>query len=156
MNRHILPAIALSLFGSVCIGAAHAETLNVTEAWVREAPPTSAVNAAYMHIANPGTKEQVITGASSPQFDTVEIHRTEIVDGMARMLPQERLPIPAGGSVNLEPNGLHLMLIQAKQALKAGDHVEINLSLDSGATQKIDAEVRPGMAEGMDHSHHHH
>ena len=154
MNHHLLPALALSLFGSVCIGAAHAETLNITEAWVREAPPTSAVNAAYMHIANPGAKEQVITGASSPQFDTVEIHRTEIVDGMARMLPQERLVIPANGSVSLEPNGLHLMLIQAKQPLQAGEHVEINLSLDGGATQKVDAEVRPGMAEGMDHSQH--
>ena len=154
MNRHLFPVLLLSLFGSVCIGAAHAETLNVTEAWVREAPPTSAVNAAYMHIANPDKKDQVITGASSPQFDTVEIHRTEIVDGMARMLPQERLAIPANGNVSLEPNGLHLMLIQAKQPVKAGDHVEINLRLDGGATQQIDAEVRPGMAEGMDHSQH--
>jgi periplasmic copper chaperone A len=156
MNRHLFPALALSLFGSACIGAAHAETLNVMEAWVREAPPTSAVNAAYMQIANPSAKEQVITGASSPQFDAVEIHRTEIVDGMARMLPQERLVIPANGHVSLEPNGLHLMLIQAKQALKAGEHVEINLRLDGGATQKVDAEVRPGMGEGMDHSQHHH
>ena len=71
-----------------------------------------------MQIANPGPKI-IIVGASSPQFEMVEIHRTEIVDGMARMIPQDRLPVPAGGSVTLEPGGLHLMLIQAKQPLQA-------------------------------------
>jgi len=156
MNRHLLSALTLSLLGSVYPFAAQAEMLNITQAWVREAPPTSAVNAAYMHIANPTAQEHAIIGASSPQFDVVEMHRTEIVDGMARMLPQERLVVPAKGNVSLEPNGLHLMLIQAKQPVKAGDHVEINLRLEGGGTQKLDAEVRPAMAEGMDHSHHQH
>lgn len=158
MNRHTRYALALSLLGGIWTATAQAEDLKISDAWVREAPPTSAVNAAYMQIANPGAKEQIITGASSPQFDTVEIHRTEIVDGMARMLPQERLVVPAGGSVTLEPNGLHLMLIQARQPLHASDHVEINLQLDGGTALKVDVEVRPamseGMPEGMDHSQH--
>ncbi|MBI5460817.1 MAG: copper chaperone PCu(A)C [Gammaproteobacteria bacterium] len=158
MNTHTRFALAASLLGGLLTTAVHAEDLKVSNAWVREAPPTSAVNAAYMHIANPGATDRTLTGASSPQFETVEIHRTEIVDGMARMLPQKQLVVPAGGSVTLEPNGLHLMLIQAKQPLHAGDHVEIDLHADGGAALKIDAEVRPDregdMPEGMDHSQH--
>ena len=159
MNHHrSLFALALTLFGTPWAMAAHADGLTISKAWVREAPPTSAVNAAYMQIANPGAKDLAITGANSPQFETVEIHRTEIVEGVARMIPQERLPVPAGGSVSLEPNGLHIMLIQAKQPLHAGDHVEINLQVEGGTALKVDAEVRPvmseGMPEGMDHSQH--
>ena len=154
MNRHALSALVLSLLSTVWATVVPAETLTVSSAWVREAPPTSAVNAAYMRIANPGAKDLVITGASSPQFETVEIHRTEIADGMARMFLQERLVVPAGGSVNLEPNGLHVMLIQAKQPLHAGDHVEINLQVEGGDALKVNAEVGPGMPEGMDHSQH--
>ncbi len=155
MNRNTLIAISLLLLGGAFFRGAHAEALNVTGAWVREAPPTSAVNAAYMQIANPGATQQVITGARSAQFDSVEIHRTEIVDGMARMTPQDSLPVPANGSVTLEPNGLHLMLIQAKQPLQAGDHVMIDLLLDGGASVTVHAEVRSGGAV-EDHSHHQH
>lgn len=158
MNRHLFSKLAFALFAGVWAVSVQADTPTVSNAWVREAPPTSAVNAAYMQIANPGAKELAITGASSPQFDNVEIHRSEIVDGMARMTPQPRLVVPAGGSVNLEPNGLHIMLIQAKQPLHAGDHVEINLQIEAGAALKVDAEVQPamseGMPEGMDHSQH--
>ncbi len=157
MNRHTRFALALSLLGSIWTAAVQAQDLKVSDVWVREAPPTSAVNAAYMHIENSGAKDLAITGASSPQFETVEIHRTEIVDGVARMLPQERLVVPAGGSVTLAPNGLHLMLIQAKQPLHAREHVEINLEIEAGTALKIDAEVRPDMREGMDgmdHSQH--
>lgn len=160
MNRRSLFALALTLFGTTWAVSAHTDTLNISDAWVREAPPTSAVNAAYMQIANPGAKELAIAGASSPQFESAEIHRTEIVDGMARMLPQKRLAVPAGGSVTLAPKGLHLMLIQAKQPLRVGDHVEIHLQMEDGGDVKIDAEVRAettgSTTEGVDHSRHQH
>lgn len=135
-----------------------AEPLNISNAWVRQGPPSAQVLAAYMTLENPGAQAIAITGASSPQFETVEIHRTEIVDGMARMIPQERLSIPAGGSVALEPGGLHLMLINARQPLPADATVQIELRLDAGGSLKVDAPVRAdaGMHEGMDHSHHNH
>jgi hypothetical protein len=137
---------------------AQAETLNVSDAWVRQGPPTAQVLGAYMTLANPGAQEIAITSASSPQFETVEIHRTEIVDGMARMIPQERLAIPAGGRVALEPGGLHLMLINAKQPLAADATVRIELRLEGGGSVTVAAPVRAdaGMHDGMDHSHHHH
>ncbi len=156
MNRTALIAFSLCLLGGAFYGSAHAEALNVSNAWVREAPPTSAVNAAYMQLANPGATQRVITGARSAQFERVEIHRTEIVDGMARMTPQDKLPVPANGSVTLEPNGLHLMLIQAKQPLRAGDHVMIDLQLEDGASVTAHAEVRSGSGEAEDHSQHQH
>lgn len=134
---------------------AHAEPLTVSGAWVREGPPTTAVLAAYMRIDNPGTQDRTLIGASSAQFETVEIHRTEIVDGVARMIQQDRLTVPAGGSVSLEPGGLHLMLIQSRQPLTQGDVVDIRLRLEDGTEMPVGAEVRKAEAAGMDHSHDH-
>ena len=158
MNRRLFLSLC-SLFVALASFPAQAETLNVSDAWVRQGPPTAQVLAAYMTLANPGAQELVIIGASSPQFETVEIHRTEIVDGMARMIPQERLSIPAGGSVALEPGGLHLMLINAKQPLTADATVQIELRLDGGGSVSVAAPVRAadtGMHDGMDHSQHNH
>ena len=156
MNKASLFTLALTLCCSISCVAARAEQLTVSNAWVREAPPTSQVLAAYLHIDNPGAKDVTIVGANSPQFETVELHRTELVDGVARMIPQPQLMVPAGGTVIFEPGGLHLMLIQSLKPLQRGDQVEIQFQLDSGGTLKLEAEVMPGMDGTMDHSHHHH
>lgn len=155
MNRRIFSLWAIGIIGALWSAIAQAEPLDISGAWVREGPPTAQVLAAYMQITNPGAQDLVITGASSPQFASVEIHRTEIVDGMARMLPQAQLVIPANGSITLEPGGLHLMLIQAREALPAGAQVEIQLQLENGANQAVTASVKPGTDAGMGHSHHH-
>lgn len=157
MNRRLFLSVCTLLI-ALTTTTAQAEALNVSNAWVRQGPPSAQVLAAYMTLTNPGKQEIAVTGASSPQFETVEIHRTQIVDGMARMIPQERLSIPAGGNVALEPGGLHLMLINAKQPLAADATVQIELRLDGGGSVSVDAPVRAdaGMHEGMDHSHHNH
>lgn len=156
MNHRSLSAATLALIAPLWAIGAHAEPLTVSGAWVREGPPTTAVLAAYMQIDNGGVQDRTLVGASSPQFETVEIHRTEIVDGVARMLPQERLVIPVGGGVTLEPGGLHLMLIQSRQPLTQGDRVTIRLRLDDGSEIPVEAEVRKAEAMGMDHDHGHH
>lgn len=154
MKRHPLSAFVFALSVAATTLQA-AEPLNVSGAWVREGPPNTAVLAAYMRIGNPSPADIVIVAANSPQFERVEIHRTEIQDGIARMLRQDRLVVPAGGGVDLAPGGLHIMLIQALQPLAPGAWVEIDLQLSNGGRQQISAEVRPGTADGMDHNHHH-
>lgn len=156
MNRTTFITLALALCCSITSAVSRADQLNVSDAWVREAPPTSQVLAAYLRIDNPDAVEISIVGASSPQFETVELHRTEIVDGIARMVAQQRLIVPAGDTVVFEPGGLHLMLIKAHQPLQRGDQVEIQFQLSTGENLRIQAEVRPGMDDAMDHSHHHH
>ena len=134
---------------------AQADELVINDAWVREGPPTAAVLAGYMRIRNTGDKDVVISGAESPQFELVEIHRTEVVEGVARMVPQDELIVPAGESVVLEPGGLHLMLIQPVKPLQQGDKVRIGLHLDSDCAA-VTAEVRRGETDDSDHSHHDH
>lgn len=156
MNRLFSSAAAVLL--AALSASSVAQPLEVSDGWVRQGPPTAKVLAAYMTLNNPGAQAIVISGASSPQFGSVEIHRTEIVDGVARMIPQEQLKIPPGGHVTLQPGGLHFMLIDARQPLPAGGKVRIDLRLDADTRMAVEVPVRPdaGMDDGMDHSGHQH
>lgn len=98
----------------------------IRDAWVREAPPNSTVLAGYMILENPSDKSQSLTSASATAFGGVMIHRTEQKDGMAHMIHQKQVTIPANGKIVFAPSGYHLMLIKPKQALHAGDQVTIN------------------------------
>ena len=108
------------------------DSLTVTNALIREAPPGMMMTAGYADWRNQSGQAIVINGASSDAFNMVEIHLSTIENGIARMTPQESLTIPANGSVALEPGGLHLMLMGAKEAIKAGDTIEIILHTTEG------------------------
>ncbi len=90
---------------------------------------------------------------SSSDFNMVEMHKTEMVDGVGRMILQERIVVPAGGQVVLKPGSYHLMLMKAQRPLKAGDSIMVELSFESGK-QTIEMPVRKGEGMMMDHSHH--
>jgi hypothetical protein len=76
--------------------------------------------------------------------------------GVMRMRQLPKVELPAGQTVRLAPNGVHLMLVDLKQPLKAGDKLPLVLSVQSSGmsltTLKIEAEVRAA-ATGVQHSH---
>jgi copper(I)-binding protein len=134
-------------------GALAAGGITVTGAWVAEAPPGVQVMAGYLKIVNDGAAAAVLVGATSQDFDRVELHRTEIQNGVARMLHEMRLPIPAHGAVVFEPGGRHLMLIGPHRALKAGDRVPLTLRLADGAVLHSTADVRSALGASHEHLH---
>jgi len=130
------------------------QTMDVTGGWVREAPPTSRVLAAYMQIINLTDTDLTITGISSPDFDSAELHRTAVENGVARMLPVSELTIPAAGSVLLEPGGLHLMLFDPVRPLVQGDSVTLVLRCSDAISMTLSVPVLRNTGE--EHVHHHH
>jgi len=133
---------------------AGAADLKVSDPWVREAPPGASALAAYMVLENSGNTVQVLTAISSPVSDSVEIHRTIITDGVARMVQQQSVTIPPGEKVTFESGGYHIMVMNPP-ALKAGERVPFTLQLQDGGTVDIDAEVRRVMGGQHNHQHHH-
>ena len=125
--------------------------LMVDNAWIREAPPGAAALAGYMTLMNRGDMPRILVGASSPAFGNVMLHRTVMEGGMAKMVHQMAIEIPAKGSLTFEPNDYHVMLMKPRQQLKAGDKVDITLEFKNGETMVVTHEVRAGMG-GMDHS----
>lgn len=105
------------------------DSLIISDSRIPEAPPGAQVMAGYMTIKNPSAQAIDITSVSSPMFDSVEIHLSKEVGGVAKMLPQQSLSIPANGTLTLQAGSYHLMLIKPKQPLQNGDKVLIEFSL---------------------------
>lgn len=136
--KPLLTALALLLFTTLTNAN---ETLTISDAWIREAPPSARVLAAYLTIHNHGSQERVLTSIESPRFETVMLHKSEIVDGMARMQHVEQIAIPAGASLELAPGGYHLMIAAPKQRLKSGSQITFLLHFANSQTVEVDARV---------------
>lgn len=128
-----------------------ADALSFSQANVPQAPPGAQVMAGFMHITNNTDKDIDIVAISSPQFESVEMHLSKDVDGVARMLPQKQLSIKAGEQLILKPGSYHLMLIKPVQTLNYGDTVELNFSLSAQQNQTLQVPVSKGrgISRGM-------
>ena len=116
--------------------------LRITDAWVRAGPPGVMALAGYMRLDNSSSKAVKVLSVSSPQFGMIELHRTIIENGVARMVGQEYLMVPANGSLRLRPNDWHLMLMMPKSPLSPGDEVTLKLTLDDGRSITVKAPVK--------------
>ncbi|MDQ3289224.1 MAG: copper chaperone PCu(A)C [Pseudomonadota bacterium] len=92
------------------------------------------MTAGFARIENPCGMPLEIVGASSPAFSDVSLHETRIDEGISRMRAVEELHVPANGFVQLEPGGLHLMMMGAKAPLTPGSTVRIEFALKDGGT----------------------
>ena len=140
--KQILKTSLLSLLLSSPLTSYAAESLVFSDAWSPEAPPVARVMAAYFNVENKGPKEILIEEVSSPQFDSIEIHRTVHKDGMASMEWQPHVHVPAGKVIKLEPGGKHLMMFKPKQALKQSDSITLHIKLSDNTKQTIYAKVK--------------
>ena len=105
-----------------------------------------------------------LVGISSPVSGSAELHSMSHEGGMMKMREVESIELPAGKPVNLGENGYHVMLIDLKAPLKAGDKVPLTLSIKTGnqlSNVEVNAEVKPLTAaktaeQDSEHMHHHH
>ena len=149
------PTISLFLLLLICASnLSAADKLEVKNPWVREAPPNASVMAAYFSLHNHAAKGKTLVNASSPEFKRVELHRTEEHDGMAKMIAVHNLKLDGKSSIDFKPGGLHIMLINPKKSLKAGDSISLTLHFTDESSLKINVPVKKAGAK-MKHDMHH-
>jgi len=124
------------------IAAAEEAGVSVRDAWVRESPPGIAMMAGYMVLQNKTSRSQALMGARSSTFETVTIHRTIAKEGMTGMEHAQQIELLPNASLLFAPGGYHLMLLNPKRTLHAGDRVVINLEFRGGLVMPIAYEVR--------------
>lgn len=145
--RHTTPAWPLGLLAATFAGALggcarDAQPLpRARDVWSR--PSAGPNGVVYMRLLNAGDAPDRLTGARSDVADSVEIHENRMEGNVMRMRPvPEGIPLPAGAAVELQPGGLHLMLIGLKRALKPGDRVQVILQFEISGPLPVDSEVR--------------
>lgn len=132
------------LFFSLLLAApAFAADIRIENVWIREPAPGQTVVGGFLDITS--QKPGALIGASSPVAGLVELHEMKMDKGVMLMRPLQKITLPKGQTVTLQPGGLHLMLEDLKQPLKAGDKVPLTLKIQRGGKTekiKVSAEVR--------------
>jgi copper(I)-binding protein len=133
--RHFL-ATALLLIGA----AAQAQT-TVTDPWIRGTVPQQKGTGLFAQVTS--VHGGRLVAASSPAAGAVEIHEMAMDGNVMRMRPlQGGLELPAGKPVTLKPGGYHVMLMDLKQQLKAGDMVAVTLVIEGSDKQRETVEIK--------------
>ena len=113
-----------------------------SKVWVRQAPPGVSVMAGYFTLQDLTSQPLDLKSVSSPDFASVEMHRSFVKDGQEQMEPVLGITLPAHGNVEFKPGSYHLMLMQPKKNLFSGDTVTLTLEFSDGSELTLLAPVR--------------
>lgn len=122
-------------------------SLRIENAWARATIGQSRISAAYMTIHNTGAAPDRVVAASSPVAGAVELHTHVMENNVARMRRIEAMEATPGSPTVLAPGGLHIMLLDLRRPLAAGETLPLTLELASGARVEIAMPVR-GLRQG--------
>jgi periplasmic copper chaperone A len=131
-----------------------ADSIVVEGAFARAVPPGQTNSAAFMSLTNQDDTDHSLAGAESDASKVVELHSHTMEEGMMKMRRVEKVDLPAGETVKLEPGGLHVMLIGLERQLSPGEDVEITLIFEDGSRSTLTAPVKKVGAK-MEHEKHH-
>lgn len=126
-------AAALLLAAAIAAPVAGAQT-TVKDAWVRGTVPQQKATGLFATLTS--AQGGRLLSVASPAAGVAEIHEMAMDGSTMRMRALTNgLDLPAGKAVELKPGGYHVMLMDLKQPLKAGDLVTVTLVVE-GADKK--------------------
>ena len=116
--------------------------IRVEGAWIAEIPPVLSVTAALMVLHNDGDKPRYLTDVTSPKAESIEIHRSIVVNDLAKMVRQEEIEIPAKGRfVFSSESGFHLMVYGTGE-IKKGQQIPVSLHFRDGTVVEVIYQVQ--------------
>jgi len=110
------------------LACAHGQTIEVKDAWIRGTVPGQTSTGAFMNITSQVPARLV--GAASPAAAVVQIHKMTMEGGVMKMFQVDGIDLPANRTVSLASGGYHVMFLELKRELKAGDRVPLKLTFE--------------------------
>jgi len=118
-----------------------AGTIEIANPWSRATPKGAAVAGGYMKVTNTGTEPDRLTGGSS-DIGTFQLHEMKMENGVAKMRPLTNgLEIKPGQAVDLAPSAIHIMFVNLKRPLAAGDHIKTTLMFEKAGAVEVEYDV---------------
>jgi copper(I)-binding protein len=146
----------LAVMGLIASGCGGDDGVAVDGAWARNSPMMASAGAIYMNLEAGDTDRLVGASVDSSIAAVVEIHETAPADsgmedgedmgegmgGAMMMREVGEIALPAGETVNLEPGGYHIMLLQIAEPLELGQKFDVTLSFENAGETLVEVEVR--------------
>ncbi|MCX4395343.1 MULTISPECIES: copper chaperone PCu(A)C [unclassified Streptomyces] len=139
MNRRTALAGVIALTTGLtlagCSSSDGEPELKVTGAFMPQ--PVSDMAAGFLVVKNSGGASDRLTSVTSSISDNVTIHETK--NQTMRMVTS--FDVPAGGELDLERGGNHIMFMKLKEQPKQGDKVSVELHFEKADPIKVDLPV---------------
>lgn len=129
----------------------------VDDAWVRATVAGQPSSGAFMRLTS--TTDSKLVEVQSPVAKTVQIHESTMHNDVMSMQSVPSVALPAGKTVNIEPEGYHVMLIDLHSQIKVGDTVPLTLVIEDskGIKESIEVKAQARSLNSMpDHDMHDH
>ncbi|MFE7620158.1 copper chaperone PCu(A)C [Streptomyces sp. NPDC057496] len=140
MNRRTALAGVVALTAGLALaGCSTSDSeprLKVTGAFMPQ--PVGDMAAGFLVVKNDGGTADRLTSVTSPLSDDVTIHETK--NQAMRMVTS--FEVPAGGELDLERGGNHIMFMKLKQRPEQGEKVSIELHFEKADPIKVDLPVK--------------
>lgn len=134
---------------ALAVTHANAQGVEVKDAWIRGTVAGQKATGAFMSLTSRAPARLV--AVASPVAGLVEIHNMKVDGSVMRMFAVNGIDLPANRTVKLASGGYHVMLMDLKRTLKAGDRVPLKLTFELAGgkreTIELDVEVRPVTGE---------
>jgi hypothetical protein len=116
--------------------------LTVSNAWARTGI-TGGNSAIYLVMDNPTNQDDILLYANSNVAEAVELHISQMTEeGIMTMQQQEKIPLPSGTKVEFKPGGLHIMLVNLKQDLIAGDSFQVTFTFQNAGEINLEVQIQ--------------
>ncbi len=145
LSMSLVPAHVHAAKRASADATASAAGVVVEQPWARATPPGAHMGAIYMKLKSE-TGDRLL-GAAVPHSVAREAQIHETIPsadggGAMEMRRVDSLEIPAGKPVALEPGGFHVMLLDLRRPLTAGQRVRVKLRFEHAGTRTVEADVR--------------
>ena len=128
--------------------------IRAEQPWARATAPQQKVGGAYVTLTSP--VDERLMGASSPAAGRVEVHEMTTEGGVMRMREQaDGVALPAGKAIAFAPGSYHIMLLDLKKPLVAGQVIAVQLRFQHAAPMDLEVKVAPIGAQGPSKGHTH-
>ncbi|MFP3847464.1 copper chaperone PCu(A)C [Pseudomonas sp. W5-01] len=143
--------LGVALLAGVSLSAV-AQT-RVEDPWVRATVAGQPSSGAFMRIT--ADTDSTLLSVTSPVAKDVQIHEMSMTNDVMRMGPVDAVPLPAGKTVALDPDGYHVMLMGLNGQIKEGDQVPLTLTVKNakGETEVLNVSAPARSAMDMSHDH---
>ena len=129
-------------------------SVEIKDPWVRATVAQQKATGAFMQLI--AKVDSKLVEVQSPVAGVVEIHEMAMNNNVMKMRQIPGLALPAGKAVELKPGGYHVMLLDLKQELKAGDAVPVTLVIEGAGGQRETLEIKApvkALADSGGHKH---
>lgn len=143
---------------SVLVAAAGDPAVRIDNPQAAETPPGAKTGVVYLDIVNAGGADRLLSAKAGEITDYIELHATQFEGDLMRMRKVEAIDLAGGATTSLKPGGLHIMLIDLKQPLRAGQSFALTLQFEKAGTVQVSVPIRTreDMMEPMQHQSHDH